>query len=60
VTGNLSPELVRELLILGARAYILKVDAGNDLLPAIKDVFAGKRFVSSSVAVPNLPRAPKS
>jgi DNA-binding NarL/FixJ family response regulator len=60
VTGNSSPELVHELLILGARAYILKVDAGSDLLPAIKDVFAGKRFVSSSVAVPNLPRAPKS
>ena len=49
LSGNSNPELVQELLNLGARAYILKADAGSDLLPAIKGVVAGQRFVSRSV-----------
>jgi DNA-binding NarL/FixJ family response regulator len=59
LSGNSSPELVHELLNLGAKAYVLKVDAVSDLLPAIKGVFAGKRFVSRSFAVPNSPGVPR-
>jgi len=34
----------------GAGGYVLKSDAASELLPAIKAVLQGKRFVSASVA----------
>jgi DNA-binding NarL/FixJ family response regulator len=40
-----SPDVVRKALQTGT-GYVVKADAGKELLPAIKAVFAGKRFLS--------------
>jgi len=45
-----SPELVREGLNSGGRGYVVKKDAGRDLLAAVEAVVQGKHFVSSSIA----------
>jgi DNA-binding NarL/FixJ family response regulator len=42
-----SPDVVTEALSLGARAYILKAHAYNDLPAALEEVLDGKKFVSS-------------
>ena len=43
-------DIVRKALSLGAHAYVQKMSAAADLLPAIDAVLAGQRFVSRSVA----------
>lgn len=50
VSQNRSPEIVEEGLSTGADGYVVKSDAARDLLPAIKAIFEGKRFISASVA----------
>jgi DNA-binding NarL/FixJ family response regulator len=40
-----SVDLVREALGLGARGYVVKTDAGSELLQAIDAVLRGERFV---------------
>lgn len=50
VSENRSPDLVDQALRTGAGGYVIKADAGNELLPAIKVVLAGKRFISASLA----------
>ena len=50
VTENPSPEIAEEAMSTGARGYVVKSDAGAELLPAIKAVLKGKRFVSASLA----------
>jgi DNA-binding NarL/FixJ family response regulator len=50
VSENRSPEVAEEALNTGARGYVLKSDAASELLPAIKAVLAGKRFISASLA----------
>jgi DNA-binding NarL/FixJ family response regulator len=45
-----SPDIVRKALSLGAHAYVQKLSAGTDLLPAIDAALAGRRFVSGSLA----------
>jgi DNA-binding NarL/FixJ family response regulator len=47
LTQESSADVVQEALRLGARGYILKMKAGNDLLPAMEAVHLGKTFVSS-------------
>jgi DNA-binding NarL/FixJ family response regulator len=49
VSDNRSPEVAREALRYG-HGYVVKWDAGTELLPAVKAVLAGKRFVSTSLA----------
>lgn len=49
ISANRSPEIAEEALRLGAGGYLLKPDAGKDLLPAVRDVLQGKRFVSASL-----------
>ena len=44
-----SGDLVQEALSLGARGYVVKTNAGSELLPAVEAVLRGGRFVSSSV-----------
>ena len=44
------PEIAEEALNTGAGGYVLKSDAASDLLPAIKAVLQGKRFLSASLA----------
>ena len=46
VTANDSPDIAEAALHTGAGAYVIKSDAGSDLLPAVEAVLQGKRFVS--------------
>jgi DNA-binding NarL/FixJ family response regulator len=44
-----SADVVREALSVGAMGYVVKVDAGDELLAAVQAVRQGKRFVSSGL-----------
>jgi DNA-binding NarL/FixJ family response regulator len=47
---NRSVDIVKEALGTGAGGYVVKSDAGSDLLPAVNAILAGKRFVSASLS----------
>lgn len=44
------PAVVREAMRVGASAYVLKEEAGEDLLLALEAALAGRRYVSASLA----------
>ena len=44
-----SADVVQEALDLGAQGYLLKADAGNELLPAADAVLQGKQYLSHSL-----------
>jgi DNA-binding NarL/FixJ family response regulator len=44
------PHLVRKALQAGIRGYVLKVDAGEELIPAVIAVLAGGSYLSRSVS----------
>src|SRR5215467_8933447 len=46
---NRSIDIVKEALSTGAGGYVLKSDASGELLPAIRAVLEGKRFISASL-----------
>lgn len=48
LTQESAPEVVEEAFGLGAWAYIIKAQAGTDLLPAVKAVSRGERFVNNN------------
>ena len=50
VSENRSVGIAEEALKGGAGGYILKSDAAGELLPALKAVLDGKRFVGASLA----------
>lgn len=50
VSENRSADIAEEALRTGAGGYVVKSDAAGELLPAIKVVLAGKRFISASLA----------
>ena len=50
VSENRSPDIAEEALSTGAGGYVVKSDAANELMPAVKAVLEGKRFISSSLA----------
>ena len=50
LTQETSADLVREVLNAGAHGYVLKSQAGGELLGAIEAVLQGKRFVSGGLA----------
>lgn len=50
VSENRSADVAEEALSNGAGGYVVKSDAGRELLPAIKAVLAGKRFISAFLA----------
>ena len=50
VSENRFADIAEEALSTGAAGYVLKSDAGRELLPAVKAVLEGKRFVSASLA----------
>ena len=50
VSENRSPDIAEEALATGAGGYVVKSDAASELLPAIKAVLEGKRFISASLA----------
>ena len=45
-----SEQLVREMLVSGARGYVLKADAGEDLIAAVEALIVGRLFFTSSVS----------
>ena len=51
VTEDRSQEAAEEALRLGASGYVVKSDAGTELIAAVNAVLEGKRFLSSSLAV---------
>lgn len=50
VSEQRSPDIVEEALRTGAGGYLVKSDAARELLPAVKVLLEGKRFVSASLA----------
>jgi DNA-binding NarL/FixJ family response regulator len=50
VSENRSVDIAEEALNIGAGGYVVKSDATSDLLPAVKAVLEGKRFISASLA----------
>lgn len=49
VTENRSTDIVEEALSTGAGGYVVKSNAGSELLPAIEAVLRGKQFVSAGL-----------
>ena len=49
VTVYNHPVLVEKGLAIGALGYVLKLTAGDDLVPAIRDVLQGKRHLSPTI-----------
>jgi DNA-binding NarL/FixJ family response regulator len=49
VSENRSRDIAEEALRTGASGYVVKSDAGGELLPALEAVLKGKRFVSASL-----------
>jgi DNA-binding NarL/FixJ family response regulator len=49
LTQESSDDVVREAFSVGARGYVVKIDAGSDLLPAVESVLRGRSFVSSGL-----------
>src|SRR5215467_8422741 len=54
LSENRSPEIAEEALSTGAGGYVVKSDAGRELLPAVEAVLQGKRFVSASLSAHDL------
>jgi DNA-binding NarL/FixJ family response regulator len=50
LTMHESDSLVREILDVGARGYILKTDVGNDLVAAVESLHRNKAFFTSGVS----------
>jgi DNA-binding NarL/FixJ family response regulator len=49
LSAHESPEIIRAAFEAGARAYVLKIDAGEDLVPAVGAVAEGNVFLSSAL-----------
>jgi two-component system nitrate/nitrite response regulator NarL len=49
LTQNNDKDIVRAALSSGAQGYVLKTDAGSELLPAVAGVLGGDDFVSSGI-----------
>jgi DNA-binding NarL/FixJ family response regulator len=57
-----SVELVRQALLAGARGYLLKESAGQEVQKAVRSVAAGRRFLGAGIAdkiAAEFPYAPK-
>jgi DNA-binding NarL/FixJ family response regulator len=50
VSENRSPEVAQKALSDGAGGYVIKSGAASELLPAVKAILEGKRFISASLA----------
>lgn len=49
ITVHAEPQMVARAMALGACSYVLKADAGDDLVPAVQAALAGQPFVSRSL-----------
>ena len=45
------PHLIQRALEAGIQAYVLKIDAGEELIPAIHSALAGRKYLSRGVRV---------
>ena len=52
VTVHENPELVQQGLAAGALGYVLKVTAGDDLVPAIRAALRGEKYLSLAAGGP--------
>ena len=50
VSEQRSPDIVEEALRTGAGGYLVKSDAASELLPAVKALLEGKKFLSASLS----------
>src|SRR5438552_3336995 len=50
VSQENSGDVVRGALATGAKGYVLKIDAGRELLIAVNTVLRGEQFVSSGLS----------
>ncbi len=50
VSEHRSPDIAEKALATGAGGYVVKSDSATELLPAVKAVLEGKRYVSASLA----------
>jgi DNA-binding NarL/FixJ family response regulator len=50
LSQNAAPEIVAEALSTGACGYVIKLDAGNELLEALASAVEGRRFVSGRLS----------
>ena len=50
LTAHESEQLIREVLSAGARGYVLKSDAGRNLVSAVEALLDGRPFFTSKVA----------
>jgi DNA-binding NarL/FixJ family response regulator len=50
LTQESSDDVVHEAFSLGARGYVVKIQAGNELLAAVETVLRGEQFVSEGLA----------
>jgi DNA-binding NarL/FixJ family response regulator len=51
VSEGSSPDVAEAALGTGARGYVIKSDAGTELLPAVESVLRGERFISARLAL---------
>jgi len=49
VAEDNSPDVAEAALGTGAHGFVVKSDAGKDLLPAVETVLRGERFISASL-----------
>jgi DNA-binding NarL/FixJ family response regulator len=51
VSENYSADMARTAMATGAHGYVLKSDAGSDLLDAVEAAIQGRQFVSARMAL---------
>jgi DNA-binding NarL/FixJ family response regulator len=56
VSENYSIDIARSTLSAGGNGYVIKSDAGSELLTAIETVFLGKQFVSARLMTQSISR----
>jgi len=49
VTIHAEPMMVENALSIGALGYVLKLEAGDELLPAVHSALAGRRYISQGL-----------
>ena len=57
ISQESSADLVREALATGARGYVVKTDAGRELLTAVNVVLRGEQFVGRTICGPRFHRS---
>ena len=56
VSENRSLDVVEKALSTGAGGYVVKSDAGSELMPAVEAVLQGKQFLSASLSADRAPK----